>query len=290
MLARRLLALALAFSRAGALHTGAVPQLMRITGSSLSAVDSRLATALERAQGVPCPFFRRRFTDAVESAQLVIAWVHARHKSLPIDQPALLLPAAGDKRAHLPLGVLADVLREDFVRHAYVNGRLTRAVYDDECFFDGPDPDMPVRGVRKYCLAVSGLFDTRRSECRLLGEPVVDEAARTIRCHWRLAGVLRLPWKPTFKPYLGHTTYYVDARSGLIRSAIEQWSIHPIVAFLSVLLPRVADRIAPDAPDVRTFDEWFAAWLDAGAPPPPPLSANSICPPTAGGGDSLRSV
>lgn len=257
---RAVLALALLPLPNRALRTEIMPQIARITRSSLSAVDVRLATAHEQAQAVPCPFFRRRFTDTVESAQLVMRWVHARHKSLPIEQPAIPLPFAGDKLEHLALTALADVLREDFGRHAYVNGRLTRAVYDDDCLFDGPDPDMPVRGVRKYCLAVSGLFDVRRSECRLLGEPLVDERARTIRCHWRLSGRLRLPWKPEFKPYLGCTTYHIDPNTGLISKALEKWSIHPFIAFLSVVLPRLADRLAADAPDVHSLDEYLAAW------------------------------
>ncbi|KAJ1630710.1 hypothetical protein T492DRAFT_1001313 [Pavlovales sp. CCMP2436] len=247
-----------------ALHNGVLPRPTRVA-TALSSLDARLATAYERAQLVPCPFFRRRFTDTVESGQQMAQWVRARHKSLPIDLLHGPLLAVDSKLGHLALGEIAAILYADFERAAYINGRLTRAVYDDECFFDGPDPDMPVRGVRKYCLAVGGLFDVPRSECRLLGAPVVDELAGTISCHWRLAGKLRLPWHPAFKPYLGYTTYRVDAQSGLIAEQIEAWSIHPFFAFLSVLLPDLADTLVPDAPDVRSIDEWAAAWVAAGA-------------------------
>lgn len=272
---RRLLLLLLC-RHASALHAGVLPRLSQLTRASLFTIDARLETARARAEGVPCPFFRRRFTDSVESAQLVMRWVHARHKSLPIEQPAPLAAGGAGKRERLPLAELAAVLCGDFgARRGYVSGRLADAVYADDCFFDGPDPDMPVRGLRKYCAAVSGLFDAPRSECRLLGAPVVDEAARTIVCHWRLSGRLRLPWKPAFKPYLGYTTYRVDARTGLVSSAVEAWSLHPFVAFLSVLLPRVADAAARDAPDVQTLDEWRAAWDAAGAAPPPAHALHS---------------
>lgn len=255
----------LACSPAAALHTG---QLTRATRASLHAADVQLAAAHGRAQAVPCPFFRRRFTDSVESAQLVIRWVRARHKSLPIDQPASALPCAGAKLEHLGLAQLAAVLQGDFERRAFVSGRHTRAIYLDECVFDGPDPDMPVVGVRKYCLAVSGLFDPASSRCALLGAPAVDEEARTISCHWRLSGRLRLPWKPAFKPYLGRTTYRIDGATGLICSSCEEWSVHPLVAFLSVLAPRAADWLAPDAPDVQTLEQWLDAWPAAAQPAP----------------------
>jgi hypothetical protein len=263
------LVLMLLCRQAWALQTSGLPRLSQMTRASLFTIDAQLESAYVRAERVPCPFFRRRFTDSVESAQLVMRWIHARHKSLPIEQPALLAAACAGKREHLPFAELADILCGDFgARRGYVSGRLADAVYADDCFFDGPDPDMPVRGLRKYCAAVSGLFDAPRSECRLLGAPVVDELARTIVCHWRLSGRLRLPWKPAFKPYLGYTTYHIDARTGLVSSAVEAWSLHPFVAFLSVLLPRVADVAARDAPDVQTLDEWLAAWIAAGAAPP----------------------
>lgn len=248
------------------LSGAAGPRSVSALGAGLHA---RLEVAHARALSVPCPFWRRRFTDGVEALQQVVSFVWSRHKSLPL---GLARPSnAPAKRDGLTLAELASVLETDFgVRRAYVTGRLTRAVYAEDCFFDGPDPDMPVRGVRKYCLAVSGLFDAPSSACTLAGAPLVDEAAGAIICHWRLSGRLHLPWRPAFKPYLGYTTYTVDPATGLISTAVEAWSVHPAAAFLSVLAPALV-RMVPSAPEVGSLDEWLRAWEEAGAARPPHL-------------------
>jgi len=166
-----------------------------------------------------------------------------------------------DKACHLALEDVAGVLKDDFaVRRANINGRLSREIFDDDCLFDGPDPDMPVRGVHKYCSAISGLFDRPSSACVLVGEPVVDKVEGTVVCHWRLSGRLRLPWRPAFKPYLGFTTYHVDPASGLVCAAVEQWSISAVTAFASVLVPFAVQHVA-EAPDVHTVEEWLSVWV-----------------------------
>ena len=65
-----------------------------------------------------------------------------------------------------------------------MTGRLTREVYSDACFFDAPDPDMPVDGLEKYIEAISNLFEVRRSECELLDLQVVSP--HLLLSRWRL--------------------------------------------------------------------------------------------------------
>jgi len=57
----------------------------------------------------------------------------------------------------------------------YITGRLNTAIYRDDCLFDGPDPDMPVRGLRKYLNAASQLFDTKTSTAELLSLEIIND-------------------------------------------------------------------------------------------------------------------
>lgn len=244
------------------------------TQQSMASIAHRLDDWHGRASRTKCPFLRRRATDAVEGAQTVLRWVSARHKSLPLPQGLSTRSATAGKTLGLDMATLATIIETDFnERNAYVTGRLTKNVYADNCFFDGPDPDMPVRGLTKYTVAVGGLFDHVRSRCVLVGAPAVDETARSIVVCWRLSGVLMLPWKPAFKPYLGLTRYTVDQDTGLIIRAEEQWSIPAVVAFLSVVAPDVADRLVGDALDVRTEADWARDWEAAGRKLPAHLQA-----------------
>jgi hypothetical protein len=121
----------------------------------------------------------------------------------------------------------------------YVTGRLTTAVYRDDCLFDGPDPDMPVRGLRKYLNAASQLFDQRQSRSELLDLKI---KSGVIVARWRMKGILRLPWRPAVPEWTGTTTYYTDD-DGLIYKHKETWDVSVIQAFLQTLWPALAERI-----------------------------------------------
>ena len=59
----------------------------------------------------------------------------------------------------------------------YITGKLNTTIYRDDCWFDGPDPDMPVRGVRKYLNAASQLFDVSASTAELLSLEIGDNSS-----------------------------------------------------------------------------------------------------------------
>jgi len=200
-----------------------------------------------QALSIKCPFFRRRAADLLDATDLLIRFLMIRHKSLPL----LLQPpgwrCAGDttpKRTHLARDELLEVVRHDWRpdthKGYYITGRLSTAVYRDDCWFDGPDPDMPVRGLRKYLNAASQLFDHNKSYSELLSLRVDDDGV--IVAEWRMKGVLRLPWRPSVPTWSGSTRYYTDD-NGLIYRHVETWDKSMFKAFLQTLWPAVADRI-----------------------------------------------
>ena len=243
--------------------------------SGLAYVQQTLETWMERSRSVKCPFWRRRTAEALGSLLAVCAFVAARHKSI-LDRPwlpaseaslfeplALPVPSMGEKTRHLSREAVMDVVRHDFESgQYYVTGRLSQAVYDDACFFDGPDPDFPVRSLQRYSDALQGLFDEESSAIELVKlEACGDDAeARSFVAHWRLSGHLKLPWRPAIKPYAGATRYELGD-DGLIVSHTESWSISALDAFVATLFPSFG---APPAPCIEQHE--FVE-------PPPPLQA-----------------
>lgn len=213
-----------------------------------------LAERLEgRANSLKCPFFKRRFLDAAAAARESQTWFRARHKSLlglggawDADADVALAPA----RALSPTETLAVVTRDFDERQYYVTGGLTRDIYHPRCFFDSPDPDMPVRSPEIFASALRGLFDNRLSSVELLEAPRLV-APRTIVAEWRLEGALRLPWRPPIKPFVGRTTFSLD-EDGLVARHVEEWSLSAADAFLSAIFPRLGWG-APPAPDVAAL-------------------------------------
>lgn len=224
----------------------------------------RLDTLYEQSFSIRCPFFRRRAFDTIEALKRILLFIVARHKSTPFfPSPDAAQPAP--KAGGLALADVAAAIHGDWVGQGpaslgkgyYITGRVTRAVYDEDCLFDGPDPDMPVRGLQKYLSSASQLFDTRRSRADLRRPIEYDDAAGTVVAHWRLEGVLNLPWHPPVKPWTGSTTYHVDRGTGLIVTHREEWDISVPDAFISTLAP----------------------WLEFGAPAARPVDSPAVEPP-----------
>mmetsp|Transcript_31111 Transcript_31111/g.44716 ORF Transcript_31111/g.44716 Transcript_31111/m.44716 type:complete len:337 (-) Transcript_31111:54-1064(-) len=222
-----------------------------------------------KCMSIKCPFFRRRAIDLVETALSLYKFVIlTRHKS--IDIPGIRLEnynqhllTISKKTPNLCINQIRDMLLSDWRgknqiefdgKGYYITGLLTRSIYRDDCFFDGPDPDMPVKGLKKYLLSVSNLFDRKKSRADLIRPLIIDEESRTIQAFWRLEGVLNLPWHPTMKPWTGNTIYYLDS-VGLIERHVEHWDISVMDAFISTLLPGLHFGAPPadPAPSPATF-------------------------------------
>ena len=207
-----------------------------------SSVDNMYSNALR----LKCPFFKRRSTDLIDGLVLVIRFLLIRHKSLPL--PIVPGMKGFDSEAincmksiGYNIFELKDVIENDWKGKSncgkgyYITGKLSSNIYRDDCFFDGPDPDMPVRGLRKYTSAASQLFDNKSSRADLLSIEV-NEISNSILVKWRLEGILNLPWHPKLKPWTGSTTYFID-KNGLVEKHVETWDITVIDAFLSTLFP-----------------------------------------------------
>ncbi|KAJ8908537.1 hypothetical protein NDN08_005243 [Rhodosorus marinus] len=204
----------------------------------------KLERMRESAEQLKCPFLRRRAVDFADAVKVVADWVASRHKRLDI-RP--FLQTGELKRTKLSTEQVFEILRDDFlVNKYYITGALTSQIYRDDCFFDSPDPDLPIRDLKKYRDAASNLFNRRLSRCDLLSIEIVED--KLIVAEWRLEGVLRLPWKPSVKAFLGKTKFFLDG-DGLVRRHEEQWSITVFDAFISTLL--LKDFGAPGAPPVE---------------------------------------
>ena len=233
---------------------------LRVAGGSLpdrvKSLDAQLGRLYTSALSVKCPFFRRRSFDLLDAASSVFRFVLARHKSL--DVPGLqcvddFATTAEAKRTGLPLSELEALIRHDWraddgFKGYYITGRLSREVYSDHCFFDGPDPDMPVRGLRKYQASASQLFERKSSTAELLSLSV-DEDSRVLTARWRIQGKLNLPWHPSVKPWTGTTRYVVNSE-GLVQQHLEEWDIGVADAFFSTLFPALQIGAPPSPPSL----------------------------------------
>ena len=193
-------------------------------------------------------------TDFLDGADMVMRFLIIRHKSLPLIGPppgCRSTIATSTKHKHLELDELMEIIRHDWKpnnqhKGYYITGRLNTTIYRNDCWFDGPDPDMPVRGVRKYLNAASQLFDTATSSAELLSLQIGDESYDTIAtkstivAHWKLQGVLHLPWHPALPVWTGRTTYHLDEEHMIYRHE-EHWDISVVQAFTQTLWPEVGN-------------------------------------------------
>jgi hypothetical protein len=197
---------------------------------------------------IKCPFFRRRMADLLDGVDMVMRFLIIRHKSLDLIGPP---PGCRSSRMskvkcrQLSIDDRLDTIRLDWKTDThkgyYITGRLNTTIYRDDVLFDGPDPDMPVRGLRKYLNAASHLFDHSTSTAELLSLQVGVEHENTIVAKWKLQGVLHLPWHPELPIWTGQTTYHFG-EDGLVHLHKESWDISVAQAFTQTLWPEMAEN------------------------------------------------
>lgn len=205
-----------------------------------------------RSLSIKCPFLKRRVADLLDGLDMMMRFLVIRHKSLDLIGPP---PGCRSscmsqiKHLHTTMDERLDIIRHDWRpatnKGYYITGRLNTTIYRDDCLFDGPDPDMPVRGLRKYTNAASHLFDHATSTAELLSiEAVSDTNAKipVVEARWRLQGVLHLPWHPRLPVWTGRTTYHFDDE-GLIYHHEEEWDISVAQAFMETLWPDLASKL-----------------------------------------------
>jgi hypothetical protein len=190
--------------------------------------------------------------DFIDGSSQLLAFVAARHKSFPVSwQPPGCASSGEIKLEGLISEEIAKIVLHDWQPKSgkgyYITGKLSKQIYRDDCYFEGPDPDMPVRGLRKYLSASSQLFDRKQSRADIYSLSF-DNSEGTVTVKWRLEGALNLPWHPKLKPWTGTTTYFLDS-SGLVEKHVEEWDISAIDAFLSTLFPSIYQG-SPAAPEI----------------------------------------
>jgi len=202
----------------------------------------RLEQWYEQALALKCPWMRRRSLDFVDTIEMAARLAIFSRKSLEVVGPTL--GCRGDEKTAiktkgLSIQAVADTIRYDWREYSqkgyYVTGAISAEVYRNDCFFDGPDPDMPIKGIRKFKGAASQLFDRKESTAELLNLQVEGDV---IVAKWRMNGVLRLPWKPRMPEVVGSTTYYLD-EDNLVYKHVESWDISAIEAFMKTFVTNV---------------------------------------------------
>ena len=218
---------------------------------SLNSLESWCVTHMDawysKSLSIRCPFIRRRMADMLDGVDMVMRFLIIRHKSLDLIGPppgcrSTRQSKVKNRDLHVEdiRKIILNDWREDTNKGYYITGRLNTTIYRDDCFFTGPDPDMPVRGLRKYLNAASNLFDHSSSSAELLSLKITGES--TIVATWKLQGVLHLPWHPELPVWTGSTTYHID-NEGLIHLHEEHWDISVFQAFTQTLWPEMARLI-----------------------------------------------
>ena len=236
----------------------------------------------EASKTIKCPFFKRRVADTIDNIAMIVRFLIIRHKSLwseldiDIDlEKRMEAPGCkaigrfiqtdengySIKHRNLPLETIEQIIIEDWSlsnkKGYYITGKLNSTIYRDDCLFSGPDPDQPVRGLRKYLGAASNLFDSANSYATLTDVRIVKDddlfrnSKETVQVCWELKGVLMLPWRPKLKPFSGWTKYHFDD-DGLIVHHEEGWNIGVVEVFIATILPELAETIWGNGSTERT--------------------------------------
>jgi len=247
--------------------------------------------------GPPLAWTTSRTTDQILSKQYSGGINIKSSSTVMVDELSLTSPGSSAyatastattdsiKTTDLSLQTLLDIIRSDWKpttsKGYYLTGKLSQSIYRDDCFFEGPDPDMPVRGLHKYLNAASQLFETKSSTAELLNisiikinkvveedeivreNPATDTFLQTIRdritsssegldddydvpfvivAEWRLSGVLHLPWHPKLPTWTGRTIYHFDSNH-LVKRHEEEWDISVLQAFTQTLWPQLGNEI-----------------------------------------------
>lgn len=213
-------------------------------------------------RNIQCPFFRRRYGDILDDIEGVVRFVLVRPyfsaSSARLGPRLSCKPVAGkrSKTKNLSVAEILEILHKDWRSDAskqdldastipnekgyYVTGKMNTRIYRDDCEFTSPDPDLPLKGLRKYIGVASHLFDSKTSRSKLLSLQQVmfsnlqQNPQTVLKAEWKMSLTLNLPWKPKLSEFTGSTLYYLD-EDHLICRHEEAWDISVWNAFLGML-------------------------------------------------------
>eukprot|EP00545_Synedropsis_sp_CCMP1620_P003057 CAMPEP_0119013198 /NCGR_PEP_ID=MMETSP1176-20130426/8123_1 /TAXON_ID=265551 /ORGANISM="Synedropsis recta cf, Strain CCMP1620" /LENGTH=281 /DNA_ID=CAMNT_0006966261 /DNA_START=84 /DNA_END=929 /DNA_ORIENTATION=+ len=229
------------------LRTNQVQTLALVAGPASAlemTIVNRLESAYQQTSNIKCPFFRRRASDMLEGVDMIARFVVIRHKSLDLPLGCRVQTSAMAKNKNMAIHEIFRIIMDDWKlstdKGYYISGRLNTTIYREDCKFDGPDPDMPVRGLRKFLNAASQLFDYGSSYAELMSLRV--ENPKLLVAHWRMEGVLRLPWRPVLPQWTGTTYYHLDDDNQIYLHD-ETWDMSVAEAFMRTISPQIGERI-----------------------------------------------
>lgn len=219
---------------------------------------TRLDNWYRQSQSLKCPFMRRRSGDILDALETMTKHLVVRKGCWPLmEPPQAHRPAGTNKKTNvikykelspdeIHKHILKDWKPETDGKGYYITGKLTTQLYQDDCLFLGPDPDLPIHGLRKYVGVASHLFDYDTSSATLHSlEMVQDDQNNTEKkfvAKWTMSGILRLPWRPALPTFSGETIYHID-KEGLICCHEESWDCSALRAFCYTLLPQFSNII-----------------------------------------------
>lgn len=194
----------------------------------------RMTYYYAKSETVKCPFFRRRCSDLLDHLEWFLRrFLFHPDRSHLLGPPLSCLHVGCAKTTNLSKAMLVELIRRDWNRRKgyYVNGQLTTSIYRNDCLFESPDPDLPIKGLRKYLGVAAKLFDRKSSHSELVSLQYVSDD--TILANWTMEITLKVPWRPRIPKFSGTTIYYLDDEH-LICCHSETWELPVLSAFLAM--------------------------------------------------------
>ena len=220
-------------------------------------VQQVLAVAYDESQGLKCPFWRRRSGDLLDGVEQIL------RSTIMLPNPTLLahLPppkpssrttatTSASTRTITSVAQVQQALQDDWnVGNYYISGNLNINLYSNDCLFSGPDPDLPICGLRKYVGVASRLFHKKSSKCELTKEiEILDN--HTLQATWSMDGVLYIPLFGKDKngmfrlPHtVGTTTYHLNDQFQIVHHEEHWTNVTPLQAFVETFVPSLGNLI-----------------------------------------------
>ena len=106
-------------------------------------IGENLEIMYKKSTKIRCPFFRRRIADIIDSSALILQFIIARHKSLPIlNLPPGCASCGGEKLTGLSLKETSEIIIRDWNpsgcycgKGYYITGNLSKDIYKGDGFF-----------------------------------------------------------------------------------------------------------------------------------------------------------
>jgi hypothetical protein len=129
-------------------------------------------------------------------------------------------------------------IKEDFANGYFWTGKINPNLYADDCRYT--DPTISFTGLATFqrnIASITPLVDRFvGSNIVVLYDCSIDKVNREVRASWRMAGCIKLPWKPRID-ITGSTIYRYSPSDGRIIEYYESWDRPALSTLLQAILP-----------------------------------------------------